>query len=57
MTMSLWEGVFATVFVAITQGVFVLTYVEILGGTYFHYALLAVVFNLLNGPTAPESRS
>ncbi len=43
MTLSLWEGVFATVFTALTQGVFAVAYVELLGGTYFHYALLAAI--------------
>ncbi len=43
MTLSLWEGVFATVFTAITQGVFAVAYVELLGGTYFHYALLGAI--------------
>ncbi len=43
MTLSLWEGVFATVFTALTQGVFAVAYVELMGGTYFHYALLGAI--------------
>lgn len=46
MTVSLWEGVFATVFTSLTQGVFAVAYVELLGGSYFHYALLGAIPSL-----------
>ncbi len=43
MTFSTWEGVFATVFTALTQGVFAFGFAELLGATYFHYALLTAI--------------
>lgn len=43
MTFSTWEGVFATVFTALTQGVFAIGFAEMLGASYFHYAVLAAI--------------
>ncbi len=46
MTFSTWEGVFATVFTALTQGVFAIGFAEMLGANYFYYGVLAAIPNI-----------